>query len=434
MSADLAARFLAGLGQLSNAGGFTPPDPRGIFLQSETKSGLNFKDKALGLAVSGGGDSMAMLHLAVAAGLEVRVVTVDHGLREAAAAEAALVARVCAGYAVSHEILRWHWDGRGNLQDAARRGRRRLMGEWARGRGVAAVALAHTRDDLAETFVMRLARGAGVEGLAAMAGRWDQAGVTWVRPLLGVSRRELREYLRGLGVAWVEDPSNENLRFDRVRARRALVGLAGLGVTAARLAAVAGHLAEARAALEAMADQAALAVLKAEAGVVRIDGAALARQPAEVQRRLVSRVIRWIAVAEYGPRGAALSALLARLLAGKPGVLAGCRFGVTTTGVTAFREAKAVAAVVCGPDQLWDGRWQVSGPVPPGAEIRALGAGIARCPDWRATGLPRAALMAGPALWLGERLIAAPLAGLAAEFSFIPLPGAAALHHSAIVH
>ncbi len=377
---------------------------------------------------------MAMLHLAAASGLPVRVVTVDHGLRAEAGAEAAEVARVCAGLGIGHDVLRWHGDGRGNLQDAARRGRRALIGDWARGLGLTAVALGHTRDDLAETFVMRLARGAGVDGLSAMASAWEDRGVTWLRPLLAVSRAELRDYLRGLGVGWVEDPSNDNVRFDRVRARRALAVLAPLGVTAERLAAVAGHLAAARAALEAVTDQAAALVLRAEAGAVWIAVEALAAHPAEVQRRLILRVIGWIAGAGYGPRGVAVTALLARLLAGRPGVLAGCRFGVTPAGTLAFREAKAVAGEVCRPDQLWDDRWQLRGPVPEGAEVRMLGVGIARCPDWRAIGLPRAALMAGPALWLGQRLIAAPLAGLAPEFSFIPLPGAAALHHCAIEH
>ena len=377
---------------------------------------------------------MALLHLAVAAGLPVRVVTVDHGLRAEAAAEAAGVARVCAGLGVAHEILHWRWDGRGNVQDAARRGRRAVMAEWAKAAGVGVVALGHTRDDVAETLVMRLARGAGVDGLAAMAGAWDEGGVRWLRPLLGIGRVELRAYLSGIGAAWVEDPSNDNLRFDRVRVRKALAVLGPLGLTVERLAEVAGHLAAASVALEVMGDVAAAAVLRADRGAVWLDIGALAVLPVETQRRLILRVIGWIGGAGYAPRGAAVTRLLGQVLAGKPGVLAGVRVGVTKAGVLAYREAKAVAGLVSTPDQLWDGRWQVSGPVPKGADVRMLGAGIALCPDWRAAGLPRATLMAGPALWLGERLIAAPLAGLAPEFSFIPLSGAAALHQCAIEH
>ncbi len=349
-----------------------------------------------------------MLHLA--AGLPVRVVTVDHGLRPESADEAVAVGRVCAALGLPHQILQWHWDGRGNLQDAARRGRRLVMADWARGLGVGAVALAHTQDDLAETFVMRLARGAGVDGLAAMSPRWDEGGVTWLRPLLQVTRAALREYLRGVGGTWVEDPSNDNLRFDRVKVRKALAVLGPLGVTAQRLAGVAGHLAEARAALEAMTDDLAARALVEVAGSVRIDRAVLAAAAPEVQRRLVLRVIGGIASDFYAPRGAAVQGLLGRLLAGQGGTLAGCRFQVLRGQLWVFREGRAVAGLVCAPGEVWDGRWCLSGPA--SHEVRALGEGMALCPDWRATGVPRGALMSSPALWLGPSLIAAPHAGL----------------------
>lgn len=351
---------------------------------------------------------MAMLHLA--AGLPVRVVTVDHGLRPEAAAEAAGVGRVCADLGLPHEVLHWHWDGRGNLQDAARRGRRGAIADWAQSVGVGAVALAHTRDDLAETFVMRLARGAGVDGLAAMAPRWVEGGVTWVRPLLEVSRAELREYLREVGGAWVEDPSNDNLRFDRVKVRKALAVLGPLGVTPRRLAEIAGHLAQARDALEAVTDDWAGQALVDVAGAVRIDRAVLASAAPEVQRRLLLRVIGGIASEFYAPRGAAVQALLGRVLVGQGGTLAGCRFQVLRGQLWAYREGRAVAGLACAAGEVWDGRWRMTGP--PGHEVRALGEGLALCPDWRATRVPRGALLASPALWLGTRLIAAPHAGL----------------------
>ncbi len=390
--------------------------------------------QVLGLAVSGGGDSLAMLHLAVEAGGKVQVATVDHGLRPGAAIEAAGVGRVCEELGVRHEVLHWQWDRKGNLQDAARRGRRAALAAWALRQGLGAVALAHTRDDVAETFVMRLARGAGVDGLAAMAARWQEAGVTWVRPLLGVSRAELRDYLTGIGQTWVEDPSNDNDRFDRVRVRKALGVLRPLGISAERLAEVAGHLAEARAALEAVTD-AAWARIAGDRGLaVTVDGAALAGEPAEVQRRVVIRLIGRIAPQGYAPRGGAVQRLLARILAGKDGALAGCRFQIVKGQVWAFREAKAVSRLVCPADQVWDGLWRLEGPAPDGAEIRALGAGITACPDRHASGLPRAALMASPAMWLGQRLIAAPHAGFGPGYSAIPLFPAAALHQSVISH
>lgn len=366
---------------------------------------------------------MALLHLAVAAGVSVSVATVDHGLRAEAAAEAAGVARACAALGVSHMTLRWQWDGAGNLQDRARRGRLLLLSDWARGAGLAAVALGHTRDDVAETFLMRLARGAGVDGLAAMAARREVAGVTFVRPLLGVTRAELRDWLRARRVDWVDDPSNDNDRFARVRARRVLGGLAGgvagglaaAGVTVDALAAVAEQMAEVRDALDAQAARAASELARIEAGDVLFDAAGFAALPAETRRRLLLAAVIWIASAEYGPRGADLIRLRDAVAEGRAATLGGVRLTHTKGAVRLGREARAVRGVEAPAAAIWDGRWTVSGGDHKGLTLRALGdEGLRCCPDWRATGLPRATLIAAPAVWRDDALIAAPLAGVAA--------------------
>ncbi|MCB2123065.1 MAG: tRNA lysidine(34) synthetase TilS, partial [Rhodobacteraceae bacterium] len=123
----------------------------------------------LGVAVSGGSDSTALLCLLAdlrgTGGPDLAAVTVDHGLRPEAAGEARSVAALCARLGVSHTICRWDgWDGTGNLPDQARRARQNLIAGWASGLGIGAVALAHTRDDQAETVLLRLARGSGVDG------------------------------------------------------------------------------------------------------------------------------------------------------------------------------------------------------------------------------------------------------------------------------
>ena len=370
----------------------------------------------LGLAVSGGGDSLAMLHLAVRAGLPVRAVTVDHGLRAESAAEAAMVARLCAGLGVPHDTLLWQgWDGKGNLQDQARQARRRLIAAWARGAGLGAVALAHTQDDLAETFLMRLARGAGVDGLSAMSPRWSEGGVVWLRPLLAASRQGLRDVLRAEAVTWVDDPSNDMDRFDRVKARKALLALAPLGLTPATLAGVARHLAEARTALESATDTAAAALLQPDGGAICI-AEGWRDLPDEIARRLLLRVIQTIAPAPYAPRGPAVTRLRDALLHNRPAALAGCRFLCAKTGLRAFREAKAVAGLRVPVGQVWDG-WQMRGPAMDGMTLRALGAdGLAQCADWRATLRPRAELLASPSVWLDDRLIAAPMAQIGTEW------------------
>jgi tRNA(Ile)-lysidine synthase len=123
---------------------------------------------------------------------------------------------------------------------------------------------------------------------------------------------------------------------------------------------------------------------------------------------VLQRVLMWIAPADYAPRGTQVGQLIVRLAMGQAATLAGVRF---TKGGRALREVKA-AAPRCPADQIWDGRWQVTGDIPKGADLGALTAdGLAQCPTWRSTGLSRAALLASPAVWHGDRLIAAPLAG-----------------------
>lgn len=370
----------------------------------------------IGIAVSGGGDSTALLLLLDdwrrEGGPELAAVTVDHGLRPEAAAEAEGVAGLCARLGVPHEILRWRWDGRGNLADAARRGRRRLIAAWAAERGIGAVALGHTADDQAETLLMRLARGSGVDGLAAMAAMRRAEGIAWLRPLLAARRADLRRFLAGRGTGWAEDPTNADPAYDRVRARAALAALEPLGLTVEGLCATADRMGLAREVLERAAAALARQAVTADRGDVLIAQDALAAAPEETRLRLMAGMLMWVSGDAYRPRLEALRGLMGALAAGRAGTLSGCHVGVARGRIRVSREAKAVAAAVARPGELWDGRWLLRGPFGPGMEVRALGeAGLAACPGWRAAGLPRRSLVASPAVWAGERLVAAPLAG-----------------------
>jgi len=376
----------------------------------------------LGVAVSGGGDSVALLHLlaAWADRPTLHVVTVDHRLRPEAADEAAGVARLCARLGVPHDTLHWQgWDGRGNLPDAARRARYGLMSDWARARALDAVALGHTADDQAETFVMRLARGAGIDGLSAMAPERHAWGMLWLRPLLAARRADLRAYLVSIGATWAEDPSNEDPSYDRVRARAVLSALGPLGISAEGIAAVTTHLREVREVVAHATLRAAQEVLRIEAGDVVFDRARLAAQPAELRRRLMAQALRWVARADYGPRAAGMAELTRAALAGSAGTLHGCLVLPEGPAFRVCREAAAVANCrVATPGALWDGRWRLTGPDEKGLEIRALGEdGLRLCKDWRDQPRPRAALAADPAVWRGHELVAAPLAGMALGWS-----------------
>ena len=390
--------------------------PDAALLRSARLAFENDPPARIGFAVSGGGDSMAALHLMVQVfGPSLCAVTVDHQLRPEAAEEARFVAGVCAGLGVSHQVLIWdHGTIPGNLQDQARRARYGLMQDWAAGQGISALVLAHTADDQAETLLMGLARGAGIDGLAGMRPRWQAGGLCWRRPFLSHTRQELRDYLLRHGQDWRDDPSNENDRFTRVKARRALKALAPLGVTAGRLAQVARHLAEAQEALDHAVDAALAAHGHQETGAVSLDREALLALPGEVVRRLLVAVLRGIGGADHPPRGGDLDRLQVAIRQGRAATLAGCRLLHKGPRLWLCREGRAVAGLASPSNALWDRRWRLTGPHRPGLEIRALGAaGLALCPDWRGLNLPRPVLLSSPAIWDQGRLIAAPLAGKA---------------------
>lgn len=366
------------------------------------------------VAVSGGSDSLALLDLVatLADGQRVLAVTLDHGLRPEAAAEAAMVAQICADRGIAHTTLRWTgWDGSGNLQAAARAARYRLIGDWAAGQGVAQVWLGHTRDDVAETFLIRLGRASGLDGLARMAPLFRRDGTTWARPLLDIPRADLRAHLVARGIAWADDPSNTDDSYARIRIRK---GLEGLGIGGAAIAHSAAALADARSLLaEVMAREWAARVTLQGGDLLIAAGDA----GPEVMRRLLVAGLRIVGGQDWPVRHAGLADLMARLAVGGRHTLAGCL--VTRKGATwrIAREWQVVKALEVPVTDEWDNRWRLRGPQAPGLVVRALGGGIAQCPDWRAAGLPRASQLAGPAVWQGGALVAAPLAGLGPDWA-----------------
>lgn len=376
----------------------------------------------IGVAVSGGGDSMALLHVAwrwsVQTGHPIEAVTVDHGLRPGAAAEAAHVAGFCADHDIPHTILTWDGaGGEGNLQAMARAARYRLIANWARLRGIGGVMLGHTADDVAETFLMRLARKSGLDGLAAMAPRFEREGLHWVRPFWQQGRAELRNYLRRHGVTWCEDPSNDDTGFERVRARKVLKALAPLGIDAQTIKESAFHLNMAKHTLAHFTRQAVATHVTEDRGdlIIRpmVDADML---PPETQRQILNRATQWFSGAQYPPRDSAMiEADIGLSRVGKH-VLAGCVLTSEKRAIRVTREHNAVKDTRCATTEIWDGRWQLDGPHEDGLEIRALGAAVKDCPDWRDSGLPRVSLLSSPAIWRGEILIAAPLAGYNADW------------------
>ena len=266
--------------------------------------------------MSGGADSMALLSAAALCWPgAVEAATVDHGLRPEARDEAAMVADWCAGQGISHTTLAFDAPLAGNLQASAREGRYALLEGWRRTRDLNWLMTGHQADDQLETILLRLNRGAGVGGLASVRAR---RGVL-LRPLLGERRAALRAWCTARGVPFVDDPSNEDMRFDRVRMRRELAGLDL--VDRAGLARSVDALADADAALAWTTD-----TIADESLVLGGDSAVLNRTdlPPEILRRLLTRMIAYLNPGAEKPRGPSLDQALVQLFDGKAMTLADC--------------------------------------------------------------------------------------------------------------
>lgn len=294
----------------------------------------------IGVAVSGGPDSLALLLLAAAAMPgTVEAATVDHRLRMDSVSEAEAVAAVCAQRGVPHATLSLNWASppAGNIQARAREARYHALGRWALGRGLSYVATAHHADDQAETILLRLARGSGLGGLAGSRRRrllvadGDRL-VRLVRPLLAWRRSDLAAVAGRAGLAPADDPANRDPRFDRTRARALLRDAPWLD--ARRLADAAHHLAEAEDALAWSARRLGEERETVhEDGTVSLDAIDL---PPELQRRLLANAMARF-VGDTPIPGPKLVRALTLLRAGRRCTLA----GVLLTGGPAWRLAWA---------------------------------------------------------------------------------------------
>lgn len=280
----------------------------------------------LGVAVSGGPDSLALLLLASAArpGL-VEAATVDHALRPEAREEAELVAQICERLGVPHAILtaRWSELPRTAIQERARTQRYRLLGYWTEERSLDALSTGHHADDQAETLLMRIARGSGVRGLSGMRPRTIAPGshVRLIRPLLSWRREELDSVCAASGLEPIADPSNSDERFERVRVRRSLRDLDWLDSLA--VARSASNLADADAALDWAARNEWKQAVSERRGEILYRPA---ERPVEIVRRVVARAVRKLATeGDSDLRGGELDRLIDGLTAGATSTIRGVR-------------------------------------------------------------------------------------------------------------
>jgi tRNA(Ile)-lysidine synthase len=278
----------------------------------------------VGLAVSGGPDSLALMLLAAqwaandSAAPSFIIYSVDHRLRPEAAAEVAMVLREATRLGLPARALRW--DGTKpatGIQQAARSARYRLIRQAMAHDGAEVLVTAHHMVDQAETVLMRLAHGSGIEGLRGMDNVADIDGLRIVRPLLGVDPADLRALVSEAGLTAASDPSNFDEDYERVRWRRMLPQLAALGIDSRRLSQFAERMADADLALDALATAAfATAMLSDDPPSVTLSRAELAALPRAVAVRVISRALDRIGASQKLPALAAVEALTDRLVRG----------------------------------------------------------------------------------------------------------------------
>lgn len=387
-----------------------------------------------GLAVSGGLDSLALMHLALewrkARGgnsPRLSVLTVDHGLREGSDSEALAVAQSAEKLGLPYQILRWQpGNKQSRLQEDARQARYDLMAGYAHENGIDALVTAHHLDDQAETLLMRLARGSGPDGLGAMHPRSEWAGIILLRPLLDVPKSELDVYLVGLGYAWFDDPSNQDTRFERVRVRQAMPDLEKLGIDAAALARSARRMRRASEALDHCAGEFLEDHCVApETGYCQIDAGAFSAAPEEIALRALSRSIQGVGGRVMPPQLAKLEALYSALMndGSKAETLGGCSLRQSGEHFLVLREGgrRGPRPIHLDPGHsgLWDGRYRVAlgashdAPV----EVRALGKDawrMIRNEHPETPVLPPLAAAGLVSFWCDDALLAVPPLGYVA--------------------
>ena len=302
------------------------------------------------VAVSGGSDSLALMHLLadLARGRKIPapiVLTVDHGLRKTSGDDARQVVRWAKQAGLKAHVLAWRGSKpKTGIEALAREARYRLMGSWMLKQGVITLFVGHTQDDQAETFLLRLARGSGLDGLTAMRAHasWPVAGfegLNVARPLLDFSRAELRGFLDRRKQAWLEDPMNDDVAFDRVKLRKARAALEEAGLSAARIAAAAAHLARARDSLELLTDAVLERAVRFGGRGVLLDPEALTAAPRELGLRALAGVLMAVSDQAYRPRFDSLERLFDALAEGKPrfaATLHGCHIGPASKDFAPF--------------------------------------------------------------------------------------------------
>jgi len=318
------------------------------FAQLMSQCGKFENITSLAVAVSGGGDSMALTTLLKewcdAQGINLVALTVDHGLRAESKAEAKDVQNTLSQQGIAHDILTWQHeeDVKSSIQEKARLNRYQLLLDACRKKNIQYLAVAHNLEDQAETFLHRLAKGSGVAGLAAMASVREKEGITLIRPLLSIPHDRLLATCRVKGIKWIEDTSNQDDKYARIRLRKSRDILTQEGLTQTRIANMAKKFARTRDYLEKQTDIALQECADLSGDVASISHEKWLSYHAEIALLILIEALKYVSGQEYPPRSQSLEGLYdhIRSFDFKSTTLHGCLISLEKQEIKIMRETR----------------------------------------------------------------------------------------------
>jgi tRNA(Ile)-lysidine synthase len=340
-------------------------------------------NKKVAVAVSGGSDSLALLYLThgwVGAKGEVIALTVDHGLRPESAAETQRVRAQLNKDNIKHKILKWEksFIPSNNIQAKARNARYNLLVNWCKDNGHNTLLVAHTLNDQIETFFMNLARGSGLDGLAGIKEKVNIDGIDIIRPLLNTEKSVLENYLVSKSIPWIQDPSNFNEKFTRVKIRNFINNklIQGLGLEEdifyKRMNSTMHHITRAQTYIEAKVNEAiSIAVKIYSEGYAEIDLEYIKNLSEELYLRLLTKTLCSIGGKIYKPRYESLYNLYTDLITVDRKLertLSGCKIFIRTKNslkklLVVVREEpknKILSNLNYNKPILWDNRFEIT--------------------------------------------------------------------------
>ena len=380
---------------------------------SDLKEKYGFDE--LGLAVSGGSDSLAMLYIcsdwALKNKVKLQCVTVDHQLRSESAKEAELVADHCDGLGINHEIVEWKHERNisGNLYDLARSARYELIDKWRK--DLSFVLVGHTQNDQIETFLMNLKRGSGIEGLKGMPLSFKRPeGYFILRPLIHTSRESLQQFLQEKKINWVSDPSNYNEDFERISQRKTWEILKLKGFTESRIKLSADHMRRAHDALKYMLPIHFKQIGKQELTDLLWSYNAFIALPEEFKLRLISAAIMWNGNLRYRPRFKAVLDILENIKEKKTTVLGGTLFYHHAGKIRITSEFQSIKdnSVNCTLGSVWRNVWKVKIEIKDGYIMPIGPNGNNQLSKQQRTMMPYFSRIIQPGIFLKEKLVSAP--------------------------